>query len=174
MSATKRCALSDAPPSRLRGRAGALPHVHRRRRLRRRGLRAVGRQRADRGGRGRCAGGVGARAQDGAVLPRFARGRFDRNFKCTKRGEGATPAPPSLMRGSCVGCCVASVTHSWKRKSGHWIESVPDWVVRTPDWSCLPDCIHGFARLAGPVWPMPNHDYIKKTILPDCSHFPTA
>ena len=32
----------DAPPqSRLRGRAGALPHVHRGRRLRRRGLRAV-------------------------------------------------------------------------------------------------------------------------------------
>ena len=58
--------------------------------------------------------------------------------------------------------------------SGHWIESVPDWVVRTPDWSCLADWVQGFARLAGPVRPMPNHDYIKKTILPDLSNFPIA
>ena len=58
--------------------------------------------------------------------------------------------------------------------AGWWKESVPDWVVRTPDWSCLPDCIQGFARLLGPVRNMPNHEYIKKTILPDWSNFPTA
>ena len=41
-------------------------------------------------------------------------------------------------------------------RAGQWIGSVTDWAIRITDWALFPDWVSSRARLADPIWPMPN------------------